>query len=158
MKKIYLAKSNQTNPDELLAVRAKLKEYNCEIVEYTGGRFSHTPMLESDILLVLPNLKKFNDTNIIGKGLFSQIETFDDNTQKPMFVIFNIDTDDDLIEIGTVEEMEVHDCLDYIEYGSVYIDPCGPMTDTIEELLGLEVANHKPVSTSKLNKYLLIGK
>ena len=87
MKKVYLAKSNQSNPDDVQKVRKILNDSNCEIVEYTGGSFSHKPMLNCDMLVVIPDLNSFDDDNIIGKGLYGQIEAFQ-TTDKPIYVVW----------------------------------------------------------------------
>ena len=39
MTKIYLAKSNRANPDDVAKVRRELNKHDIEIVEYTGGGY-----------------------------------------------------------------------------------------------------------------------
>jgi GTP:adenosylcobinamide-phosphate guanylyltransferase len=69
MKKIYLAKSNNANPNILYKVRSILSKFNVEVVEYSGGSYSHDLLLSCDELIVIPDISKtYNE-------MFSQLET-----------------------------------------------------------------------------------
>lgn len=77
--KIYLAKSARSNPDHVSKVRAIISEYDVEIVEFTGGAYYHDDLLECDMLVVIPDLSSYDwlsQTQVLGKGLHSQIEVF----------------------------------------------------------------------------------
>lgn len=73
--KVYLSKSNASDPDEVMLVRKHLAKYDVEVVEFRGGNYSHDPMLECDVLLVLPpknGLTPFGTVDV-GRGQFEQI-------------------------------------------------------------------------------------
>lgn len=77
--KVYLSKSNASDPDELMLVRKHLAKYDVEVVEFRGGNYSHDPMLECDVLLVLPpknGLTPFGTVDI-GRGQYEQIRMWD---------------------------------------------------------------------------------
>lgn len=77
--KIYLAKSNRANPNIVAEVRTALRKMpNVEITEYLGGKYSNQPLIESDILLIVPEtVADYAVSSInIGKGLNSQIADF----------------------------------------------------------------------------------
>ncbi len=83
MYKVYLAKSNKANPDHIIAVRSLLSKFDVEVVEYTGGVYDNRPLLNSDLLVVLPEIsqikthpRNFGYTVPIGKGLYDQILVF----------------------------------------------------------------------------------
>jgi hypothetical protein len=70
--KVYLAKSNRANPSDLITVRGELKKLEgIEIVEYSGGTYSHDSLSVCDYLVIVP---QSNESPIIlGKGLYEQI-------------------------------------------------------------------------------------
>lgn len=86
--KIYLAKSNLCSLELAARVRSYLSSINnVEVVEFTGGEYSHTPLKECDILIVVPP-KDGEETSTIttmghplkgifvGRGLFEQMKEF----------------------------------------------------------------------------------
>lgn len=78
--KVYLAKSNRSNPDDVFAVRSVLSKYNVEVIEFSGGKYSHSDLCECDMLVVVPDLTDIsvldNMEFPLGKGLHEQIEAF----------------------------------------------------------------------------------
>ena len=91
--KIYFAKSNKANPDHIILVREILGKFDVDIVEYKGGSYSHKPLLECDMLVVLPDLTEYEDLNetgvSLGKGLFEQITAFNVSKNKSKIFILN---------------------------------------------------------------------
>ena len=69
---VYLGKSNRANPTTVSRVRTYLRNNSLinKVKEYEGGEYSHKDMLSCDyvVFVLTPG------TNIIGKGLFQQIE------------------------------------------------------------------------------------
>lgn len=105
--KVYLAKSNRANPDVVSRVRQALSKFPIQIVEYTGGQFSHAPMMECEQLVVVPDLE--DEEIVIGKGLYEQISKFGNNNgYEYVFVI----SEEDL----TVKDVEQIDVIDYDDY------------------------------------------
>ena len=155
MKKVYLAKSNRSNPDDVQKVRKILNDSNCETVEYTGGSYSHAPLLDFDVLVVIPDLTNFEDENLVGKGLYGQVEAFIE-TDKPIYVVFNTEDGWDP-EIGEVADMEIADYDDYFEFGNIYLEPLSERLSTVMD----ETFGEKDIESTggkRRSKYLLLAK
>lgn len=109
MKRVYLAKSNKANPNLVSAVRQTLAKFEIEVVEFTGGRYSHDLLLGCKTLIVIPDLSNVTlrydeghgiynkNDNIsetwsvpIGKGLYEQISAFD-NQNKDIIMVTGFD-------------------------------------------------------------------
>jgi len=52
--KVYLSKSNRSDPHVVDAVRTDLNRAGLEVVEFHGGTYSHDPMCDCDILVIVP--------------------------------------------------------------------------------------------------------
>lgn len=76
MKQVYFAKSNRANPEKMASVRQTLKGLDCIIKEFEGGQYSNKDLIESDILVMLPETMLDSTTASVGKGLASQLEDF----------------------------------------------------------------------------------
>jgi len=117
--KIYLAKSNRANPDHVQAVRKTLKEFNVEIVEYTGGGYSHKPLLSCDMLVVLPELANPEEDSEyvpLGKGLHEQISAFEKHRNKcDLLIVYECDERFGP-SISGFRSFEVADTDDYVNY------------------------------------------
>lgn len=137
MKKIYLAKSNRANPNLVSKVRETLSKFNVEIIEYTGGQYSHNSLLQCDELIVIPDISEaFENMSTyshqwlcpIGKGLYEQISMF----SKEIFIVTDFDGYEGVgglyYDLGEVESedsqynIEVDDDRNYINYAHLSID------------------------------------
>jgi hypothetical protein len=123
--KIYLAKSNKVNPDDLMAVRVRLSKFDIELVEFKGGSYSHKPMLECDMLLVLPDLSEHDidfDTAAIpiGKGLNSQIGEWKYQHKGDCFIFTEIADYD--CYLTPIKDLDVVDEDDYVNHSVAVID------------------------------------
>lgn len=83
MKRVYIAKSNKANPNLVSRVRQTLSVFDVQIVEFTGGSYSHDLLLSCDELYVIPDLSEAENDEYeeswsvsIGKGLYEQIKAF----------------------------------------------------------------------------------
>lgn len=83
MKRVYLAKSNKANPNLVSAVRQTLAKFDVQVVEFTGGAYSHELLLSCDELYVIPDLSGAKQDDYInywsvpiGRGLYEQIQAF----------------------------------------------------------------------------------
>ncbi len=75
--KVYLAKSNRSNPDDVSRVRTILSKFDVDIVEFTGGQYTNEQLLECDYLFVVPELDNLSqDRAVLGKGLHNQVSDF----------------------------------------------------------------------------------
>ena len=77
---IYLSKSNEANPDDLIFARAYYKNQG-NILEFKGGQYDSSMVVNADKIVVIPpagsELKKTEDeladTILIGKGNYSEV-------------------------------------------------------------------------------------
>ena len=79
--KIYISKSNACHLDDLIAVRTFLSDYNCEILEYNGGKYDPDLILTADLIVVVPHREQEGakeNTFFVGKGQYSEANKFDD--------------------------------------------------------------------------------
>ena len=73
--KVYISKSKQGKIDDLLLLRKDLSKFNLDVVEFSGGKYSDTLLMSSDLLIVLlPS----ND-DYIGKGQYTEFVNFEKN-------------------------------------------------------------------------------
>ncbi len=154
--KVYLAKSNRANPNLVTRVRQALSNFQVEIVEYTGGQFSHAPMMECEQLIVVPDLS--NDEVIIGKGLYEQIDRF--SRDKGMEYVLVLSSDDlDNLYVREIDEIEIVDYDDYVSYAYIYFASSWgseKLRDIMAEHYS-KVDNHSTI-TSDATYYHLIGR
>lgn len=154
--KVYLAKSNRANPDVVSRVRQALSKFPIQIVEYTGGQFSHAPMLECEQLVVVPDLD--DEEIIIGKGLYEQIMRF--GGKKGYEYVFVINDEEDLT-YKELSQIEIIDSEDYIAHAVVEF--CGgdgeELVKCFKGIYGLNTADSLyPSTKSDSNFYHLIGR
>jgi hypothetical protein len=186
-KKVYLAKSNRANPDLVSRIRQMLSKFDVEIVEYTGGAYSHNLLLSCDELIVIPDLSNININDeelwetTIGKGLFEQIIEFRKKTKEGFFIVteFNFgEINGFFYDIGLNHRQDEDDeCYiqvingtDYVNYAEIAIQIDDFNIWEIENFIG-ESFDKKPstgfisdkvlassVTTKEEKKYLLIRK
>jgi hypothetical protein len=134
MKRVYLAKSNRANPNLVSAVRQTLSKFNVQIVEFTGGYYTHDLLETCDELYVIPDLNDSFDDEYggfwsvpIGKGLYEQIEHFSGyNGSTEVFIVTSFGenvggiyyegNDDDFHSISVENEN------DYVKYAYLTIN------------------------------------
>lgn len=157
-KKVYLAKSNHANPNELIILRKQLNDLGVEVVEYEGGQYSNKSMLECEYLIVLPADAKrvweleeeitteySHDTGIrmLGKGLYTQISDFCNFTRYSdnIYIVFDNSMINNVGSPQTTkfhcakhEDLEIYDENDYHNYG--YSILSNEADTTITELFG----------------------
>lgn len=146
--KVYLAKSNRSNPTHVSRVRAELEKYDVEIVEYTGGKYSNKPLLKCDYLVVIPDLSGYDfnyhlkneneywyeeDDICLGKGLYNQISEFTEKQGDDKSVMIIKYVDDVDIFYSYVKDTNLNDVDDYINYGMLTFQDC--TIDFINEML-----------------------
>lgn len=137
MKKVYLAKSNRVNPENTMRVREILKAHKCEIKEFAGGTYSNKDVIESDILLVIPESVTGPTEAIIGRGLYGQIEDFAmTNGIKNAYIVFNLLSNDfQVCEVVRIEKLEKAGTKEqWINYGKVFFREQMKGIDTVIEL------------------------
>lgn len=154
--KVYLAKSNRANPDVVSRVRQTLSKFPIQIIEFTGGQFSHAPMMECEQLVVVPDLD--GEEIVIGKGLYEQITKFGIN--KGFEYIFVISDSDDLMT-KEIDEIANIDYDDYVEYAVIEFtrDNGDKLMNRFEDIYGVTTTGSSYSSpNSNSNYYQLIGR
>jgi hypothetical protein len=111
--KIYLAKSNRCNPIDYINIRNLLLQHKIDILEYTGGDYTDTKLLSSDMLIVLPEI--YSTAIKLGKGLYSQIKTFCRHNENAWIVSNSVNFD--VIKIDT-SRLTIYNSTDYVNYGT----------------------------------------
>lgn len=167
MTKIYLAKSNRANPDDVIGIRSILQKYpkDIEIVEFKGGTYSHKDLQSCDVLIVIPDLNEYDsncdDYIIIGKGLYGQIEAFKRTHPNEYAILVVLTVTEKWDCVMPLYKLEEDDTDDYINYGSIIIDS-NSVSVSLEDVLRF---NLKCLSNSEKNNtsysdytYLLIGR
>ena len=157
--KVYLAKSNKSNPNVVSRVRQTLSDYDVDIVEYTGGSYSHRPMVDCDFLVVVPELCESwcEDGVIVGKGLYEQLTAWQDNNDSSdiLFIV------DEHLSVGEIYDINVVNYTNYIEYGIVKFTSQSEIFMDVLDDIGLPF---KPKSSNQVSSgcdsdyYILIGK
>ena len=158
--KVYLAKSNRANPNLVTRVRQALSKFEIEIVEFTGGQFSHKPMLECEYLVVVPDLS--GEEIIIGKGLYEQIDRFQSEYGWDNILVVAHDDHED-IPIREIGEVEIIDYDDYVSYAVIEFASswgCEELTEILSKQIGYSQKKTDGYSTTTgdSNYYYLIGR
>jgi hypothetical protein len=166
--KIYFAKSNKANPDHIILVREILARFDVEVVEYKGGSYSHKPLLECDMLVVLPDLTECKDLNEeevgLGKGLYDQIKAFKSTSRNKCdtYIINYVHEGSKEVGYGDVHEIDCADPDDYINHAVVLFNTDddaqhGQLGATLEDRLGFNTSTPSRINKSRY-KYLLASK
>jgi hypothetical protein len=153
--KVYLAKSNRANPDVVSRVRQALSKFPIQIVEYTGGQFSHAPMMECEQLVVVPDLE--DEEIVIGKGLYEQISKFGNNNgYEYVFVISEED-----LTVKDIEQIDVIDYDDYVAFALIEFSrgKGDKLVSCFEDIYSVTATDSLfPSQKSDSNYYHLIGR
>lgn len=129
--KIYLSKSNRSNPEEVMWIRHYIKNYydRPEVMEHTGGIYQADKIRSADIVYVLTESLPVETENAlianVGRGLYSEIQNFlheidlagKEDIQKGIFLCkFHEDQSFDLHRIVSVVMTNIDN---WINYGKV---------------------------------------
>lgn len=165
---VYLAKSNRANPDHVTAVRELLSRFDVEIVEYKGGGYSHKPLLQCDMLIVVPDLSDDEEENeewvSVGKGLFEQINAFKNNghfNKCDLMIVNYYHAGTKGLGLGSFDCLEPCDSDDYVNYADILFntdksESLGSLNQILENRFGFETSTN--VSSKSRYRYLLIGR
>lgn len=118
MAKIYLAKSNRANYDDVALVRKHLTALGHTIEEFKGGVYSDGPMLQSDFVLAV--VDDYKDEPIVGRGLFEQANVVIHNSDKKVYCyVPNLES----IKMRQVVDTETVNTRDWAKYGKYTLSP-----------------------------------
>lgn len=158
--KVYLAKSNRANPDLVSKVRQTLSLFNLEIVEFTGGEYSHKELLKCEYLVIVPDLNNATYNNHgdikigVGKGLYEQFTIFEDKNDGDENILVISESNmflKRIAEYGTTDE------LDYINYGEIILDDYDNNPETLANFFK-RFGVKKDFTPEKNKFYVLIRK
>ena len=77
--KIYLCKSKAGNPEHIRMVKDYLAKYDCEVLEFEGGKYSFDTLDKADHFILIPPNHDFEygeDKVLVGKGQWSEYNHF----------------------------------------------------------------------------------
>lgn len=157
--KVYLAKSNRSNPDDVSRIRRILSNYNLEVVEFKGGRYTHDQLIECDYLVIVPDLSNVDTEDGFipwGKGLHEQYFAFkSEHLTCDIFLV--IESNDKWSYVSSITDVNPADEEDYVNYSDVCFEP--NKSDCLESVLESRFGNIvvNDTITKNKSKYLLIG-
>lgn len=156
--KVYLAKSNRANPNHVIGVRTLLKGFDIEIVEFTGGKYSHERLLDCEMLIVIPELEAKDSDDYewvpLGKGLHEQILIFGNNNNNCDTLILNSYGDNNMC-VTTLDDFEVTDREDYVNYSVALLNEDNTnLSDVLENRF--DKNNNSIKKISSLSRYNLL--
>lgn len=163
MTSIYLAKSNRANPDLVMRVREILSKFDVDIVEFTGGSYSHKQLLGCDMLVVVPELECDEEVDYVplGKGLHEQIMAFErDGNECDLLIVNYFDEGCGEIGVAALDEIDVCDTDDYVNYSTACLKieqgmGLGSLTHLLENRVDSKDVDYSRVKNKR--KYLLIA-
>lgn len=126
--KIYLAKSNRANPDDVSRIRSVIQKYpkDVELVEFKGGSYSHKDLKECDLLVIVPDLTDYwsdkEEEISIGKGLHEQIEAFQRVNPNNSDILIVTTVTENWNSVQPFYDIDVADTDDYINYSTLILD------------------------------------
>ena len=161
--KIYLAKSNRANPDDVSRIRSIIQKYpnDVELVEFKGGAYSHKSLMECDVLVVVPDLTNFesceDDCIPIGKGLHEQIEQFSRIKPNKCDILIVDTVTECWNSVMPLYDLEVADTDDYINYSLIVLDTENGKSDDLDDIIKNRFVSGDPEATqSNKNEYLYL--
>lgn len=168
--KIYLAKSNRANPDDVSRIRSIIQKYpnDVELVEFKGGSYSHKDLLACDLLVVVPDLTDFEPTEDnyidIGKGLHEQIEAFKHINKNKSDILIVDTVTEKWNSCAPLYDIDFADTDDYINYSTLILNT-NPDTGTscdLDDIIKNRFVSGDPEGNQKngckKHMYILIGK
>ena len=165
--KIYLAKSNRSNPTDVSRVRTMLETLDVEVVEFTGGEYSNKPLMSCDYLVVVPDLsskqtnKKFdryfnhsNESSVtVGKGIYTQICDFNGENYYTYDKTFIIDNTDDIVNYGYFNNIEINNFQDYVNFAILNYGGSYSLIDNLKRH-GIKTKNEVLMETKDEANYM----
>jgi len=140
MKQIYISKSKVGNPDDLMYLRSLLSQWDCEVTEFFGGKYTTEVLDKADLLIVLPPYLHNNDPRRtdVGAGQHSETNRFmiQHDTFYSAFVVQHITQYEVVFErIRTSEAFapSVSNYQDHFGYISVCDDVPWEMCDVMDQ-------------------------
>lgn len=104
-KKVYLSKSNQCNPEDVMIVRTQLTKNGYEVVEYQGGEYSPEPLMNSDYIVVITLDKK----RYVGRGQYDQVRLCVSAPKFKNRMLFVTRIENGNIYVQEIRNINIHD-------------------------------------------------
>jgi len=86
--KIYLCKSKAGDPDHIRMVQDYLAGFDCEVLEFEGGKYSFDTLDKADYILVIPPNHDFDagdDKVLVGKGQWTEYDHYLDTNHEHIY-------------------------------------------------------------------------
>lgn len=77
--KIYLCKSKAGNPDHIRMVQKYLARFDCDVLEFEGGKYSFDTLDKADHFILIPPNHDFeygDDKILVGKGQWTEYDHY----------------------------------------------------------------------------------
>jgi hypothetical protein len=77
--KIYLCKSKAGNPDHIRMVQEYLARFDCDVLEFEGGKYSFDTLDKADHFILIPLNHDFeygDDKILVGKGQWTEYDHY----------------------------------------------------------------------------------
>jgi hypothetical protein len=143
MTKVYFSKSNLASAQLAQRVRDILNNrFDVEIIEHKGGDYSAEPLKRAEVLLLLPERPANGGDVTVGRGQYTQVETFlEAQPISQVWIIDSVDSFLDEIQISGLEDILEEDTSDWkSRYGLLVTDGMsGSLENYLDERPGYEV-------------------
>ena len=115
--KVYLAKSNRSDPEHYIYTRAALLKQGMEVLEYKGGQYSDHDMLSCDLMIVVPEAP--TNPVVLGKGLYLQADSFL-KRNRPTYIVTYVSGIYGEVRVVPMkkESLSIRDNNDWTKYGT----------------------------------------
>ena len=123
--KVYLAKSNSSNPKTVARVREYLeRRVGAQVVEWISdgrSKYSAKPLLECEYMVVVPSDLDCYATNI-GKGLYTEIEYFSEkNDAERIMIVVGVHRDGK-VSASNFREMELDRTDSWVRFATLFLE------------------------------------
>ncbi len=161
MAKIYLAKSNKSNPNHVMHVRQSLMNQGHEVVEFLGGQYSDAPMLECNaVVAVVTEYDHSSETQVVGRGLYDQGSVCIYGANPVPFYVFVPKPDPNKtqafigLDIKMATELKRKDGDSWIEYGTIKLSEAITDFSAIFPSVNPNQQNENPQSAGDIRSIL----
>lgn len=163
--KIYISKSNRSNPDDESRVRQVLSDFDdVEIIEYRGGKSNLKRVKEADFLIILPNkIDEYCDPKSEGglsKSQYDEYCAFKSQNYSTYAgnALVVIETNQWHTTVKSIRDFDVAESEDTYNYNyMIYRDEEDTLRELLEDRLGYQAGESHFQQSKKSNYYHLIG-
>ncbi len=122
--KIYISKSKEGRFNDIMKLKGILENFNVEVLEFIGGKYSADKLLSADILLTLPPIRR--NLFYVDKGQYTELNEYTDKDFAHCFVVYPDETTVDgelkLSQVTALNRVDEHICNWKNNYGELHYD------------------------------------